>query len=142
VPAYPSVGFTVPWVHIEQSGGSISMYYDLPAALAGRQVPVEGTGAPDDSGAIHLSGSAGTSTCTVSNATLSCEEHLSGIHLSPRWISPRAASDPQQAAREAFVADPIGNLDVPLHPEAEVNGAANSLREPNQQAVLTFLRSL
>jgi hypothetical protein len=114
VPAYPTVEFAVPWVHIEQNNGVVSIYYDLPPALAGRAVPVDATGTPDGSGPMQLSGDAGTSACTVSGGVLSCEEQFSGIHLSPRWISPRTVSDPQQAAREAFAADPIGNLVVAL----------------------------
>jgi hypothetical protein len=122
VPAVPTVTFAVSEVRIEQTAGNVNLYYDLPADLVGRETSVELTGALDASGAIQLSGDAGTSTCTVATGRsagpspaglLSCKEDLSGIKVDPPHGN---ESDAQRAAVEAFITDPIGVLDVPLPP--------------------------
>ena len=115
VPAVPAVQYALAKVRIEQANGSVSVYYDLPAELVGQTTQVELTGAPDATGAIQLSGDAGTSTCTVAPGLLRCEEHLSGIQVGKPPASP-PLSDPQRAAAQAFLSDPIGVLSVPLPP--------------------------
>lgn len=112
VPAVPTVQFPISSVHVEQAGGTVSLYYELPASLVGTPTPVELTGVADGTGAIHLSGAAGTSTCTVQHAELHCDEHLSGIHVD----APPASNDPEHAAAQAFFVDPIGVLRVALPP--------------------------
>lgn len=117
VPAVPTVQFPISSVHIEQAGGTVSLYYELPAELVGQKTRVEVTGASDGTGAIQLSGEAGTSTCTVSRALLRCDEDLSGVHVAaPPASSPLSGSDPERAAAQAFLSDPIGVLSVALPP--------------------------
>jgi hypothetical protein len=113
VPAVPTVTFPVSEVHIEQGNDDISLYYELPADLAGQKTDVHLEGAPDATGAIQFSGTAGTSTCTLTTGKLSCREDLSGIQLGP---PPASTGSAQSAAAAAFIADPIGVLDVPLPP--------------------------
>jgi hypothetical protein len=112
VPAVPSVEFPLAKVRIEQAAGVVSLYYDLPAALAGQSTSVELDGTVDATGTLQLSGSAGYSSCTVSPTLLHCKEHLTGIHVTaPTSTTP---PDPQQAAAQAFFEDPIGVLSLPL----------------------------
>jgi hypothetical protein len=113
VPAVPDVSFPISEVRIEQEAGGVSLYYDLPADLVGQKTKVELDGTMDASGTLQLSGMAGTSTCSLSTGLLSCKETLSGIQPGPL---PGSASNAQRAAAQAFIADPIGVLDVPLPP--------------------------
>jgi hypothetical protein len=112
VPAVPSVQFPLSRVRIEQTAGVVSLYYDLPAALAGRSTSVELDGTMNADGTLQLSGQAGTSSCTVSPTLLRCNEDLSGIHVAQPMTS--TPQDPQQAAAQAFFEDPIGVLRLPL----------------------------
>jgi hypothetical protein len=112
VPAVPSVEFPLAKVRVEQTAGMVSIYYDLPAALAGTATSVELTGTADASGTLALSGDAGTSTCTISPGLLRCDEHLTGIHLAaPSSTTPPSS---QEQAAQAFFDDPIGVLSLPL----------------------------
>lgn len=113
VPAVPSVSFPISTVHVEQEDGTFSIYYKLPATLVGQPTSVSLTGAPDATGTIQLSGTAGTSTCTVTSGVLSCQEHLSGVVVSE---PPAEATDAERAAAQAFSDDPIGVLAVQLPP--------------------------
>jgi hypothetical protein len=112
VPAVPSVQFPLAKVRIEQTGGAVSLYYDLPAALAGKSTSVELDGTVNPDGTLQLSGTAGKSTCTISPALLRCNEHLTGIHPTAPASTPPL--NPQQAAAQAFFEDPIGVLSLPL----------------------------
>jgi hypothetical protein len=117
VPAVPKAVFAIASVDIDQDGGTVHIYYDLPAELVGQKARVDVTGAPDRTGALELWGAAGASTCIVSHALLRCEEHLSGVHVVTLDPSAQASlDDSQRAAAKAFVADPIGVLTVPLPP--------------------------
>jgi hypothetical protein len=112
VPAVPSVEFPLAKVRIEQTAGMVSLYYELPAALAGKSTSVNLTGTVDPDGTVQLSGADGTSTCTVSSTLLKCNEHLTGVHLAQPVSS--TPPDPQEAAAQAFFEDPIGVLSLPL----------------------------
>jgi hypothetical protein len=115
VPEVPAAPFALASVRIEQSDGTVSVYYDLPADLVGQVQKVELTGVPDSAGTLQLSGAAGTSTCTVSATLLECDEHLSGIHIdAAQASSDLPPGDPRIAAVEAFGSDPIGVLRVAL----------------------------
>lgn len=115
VPEVPAAPFALASVRIEQSDGTVSVYYDLPAVLVGKLERVELTGALDDAGKIQLAGDAGTSTCTVTAAELRCDERLFGVHVDGAAASAELPEgDPRRAAVQAFVSDPIGVLSVAL----------------------------
>jgi hypothetical protein len=115
VPGAPAAAFDLPGVRIEQTGGMVSVYYDLPADLVGTAQSVELTGAVDATGALQLAGDAGTSTCTVSPAALDCDERLVGVHVDAAQASAQLpVGDPRRAAVQAFTDDPIGILHVAL----------------------------
>jgi hypothetical protein len=117
VPAVPSVEFAIARVRIEQNSGAVSLYYEIPAALVGKKTWVETTGSLDaTTGALKLSGAAGTSTCSVSPALLRCEEDLPGVPIAAPLAG--SSSDPEIAAARAFQADPIGVLSVILPPSS------------------------
>jgi len=113
VPAVPAAQFPIASVKIEQEDDGVSLYYDLPADLAGESVHVELEGKLDGAGTIQLSGAMGTSTCTVSPGEIVCDEHLSGLHGEPS--SPKLPpAGPQRTAAQSFITDPIGRLVVAL----------------------------
>jgi hypothetical protein len=115
VPAVPAVEFRLAKVRVEQAGNHVSIYYDLPAQLAGKSTWVELDGTAEPDALIRLSGTAGTSTCTVTPSLLRCDEHLTGLQLVAPTSAP-PSSDPQAAAAQAFFDDPIGILTLPLPP--------------------------
>jgi hypothetical protein len=118
VPAAPTASFALSRVSIEQAGGVVSVYYDLPADLVGRTQRVELDGLPDGDGAMQLAGTAGTSTCTVAQALLRCHEALSGVHVDVAAASAGLSpGNPRLAAVQAFATDPIGVLSVTLPSE-------------------------
>lgn len=115
VPADPAVPFALAKVHIEQSPGSVSVYYELPAEFFPEVPDVKLTGTPDGTQTFHLAGDAGTSTCTVAAATLQCDEDLSGVHFdAAQAMAALPAGDPRVPAVDAFLAEPIGVLSVEL----------------------------
>jgi hypothetical protein len=118
VPADPTVEFPISTVRVEQEGGSVSMYYELPAAFQTVDPHIELTGATT-AGAFYLTGHAGASTCTINGAVLLCNEHLSGVGCLQGGT--RTSSPPEGAevfAVDAFCGDPIGVLSVQI-PDAE-----------------------
>ena len=111
VPGFPKVQFAIKRVHVEQENGTVSVYYDLPAAFSAQASKVELSGAADGTETVKLEGTAGASTCTVLAGLLECHEQLSGVRFNPSWLPP---SDPQSAAVESFLVDPIGILSAAL----------------------------
>ena len=115
VPAAPTVPFALAKVHVEQAGGTVSVYYDLPSEFFAQTPRVELTGTPDGTGTVHLSGDAGTSTCTVASAALQCEEDLTGVQFdAAAAIAALPPGDPQASAVAAFLSEPIGVLRMML----------------------------
>jgi hypothetical protein len=113
VPAVPAAQFPIATVKIEQEDDGVSLYYELPADLAGEPVHVELHGKLDGAGSLQLSGAMGTSTCTVSPGQIVCDEHLSGLRGEP--TSPKLPpAGPQRTAAQSFITDPIGRLTVVL----------------------------
>jgi hypothetical protein len=120
VPADPTVPFAIAHVDVYQEGGAITVYYELPADFFADAPQVELTGTPDDTGTFHLTGGAGTSTCTVGTTVLQCDEHLFGVQFDAAQAKAALPpSDPRAAAVEAFLEDPIGVLRVTLPGSAE-----------------------
>jgi hypothetical protein len=113
VPAAPGVSFAVYQVQVKQWAGRVGVYYELPDEFFAQTPDVSLTGTADGTGAIHLAGAAGTSTCTVETALLRCEENLSSVQFYA--VQANAAlppSDPRVPAVEAFRSEPIGVLSV------------------------------
>jgi hypothetical protein len=128
VPAAPGATFAISSVRVEQGGGTVSVYYDLPADLVGRKERVALDGAADGAGSILLWGAAGMSMCTVSPTELRCEEHLVGVHIDAAQASAGLPpGDPRRAAAEAFSVDPIGVLGVDLSGRVISPGDVGSL---------------
>jgi hypothetical protein len=117
VPADPTVTFAIAKVRVEQAAGSLSVYYDLPAEFSAQEPDVELTGTPGGTETVHLSGEAGTSTCTVTPGLLRCEEVLSGVRFDAAQAM--AAGDPLTPAVTAFRSEPIGVLSVALPGSAD-----------------------
>ncbi len=111
VPGFPDVQFAIKSVHVEQDSGTVSVYYELPAAFSARASKVELSGAADGTETVRLVGAAGASTCTVLTGLLECHEQLSGMQFNPSRLPP---SDPASAAVASFLVDPIGILSAPL----------------------------
>jgi hypothetical protein len=121
VPADPTVLFPITKVDVEQAGGSVSVYYELPTEFAA-QTHVDLTGPADGTATVHLSGDAGTSTCTIAAGALSCHEDLSGVQFdSAKAMSALPPGDPRAAAVDAFISEPIGvlTLQLPASPSTE-----------------------
>jgi hypothetical protein len=131
IPAAPAAPFALSSVRIEQGGGTVSVYYDLPAGLVGQKQRVDLTGTAEGTETILLVGTAGTSACTVSPGELRCEEHLSGVHVDAALATSELPSgDPQRAAVQAFSVDPIGVLAVALPPTGSDDGATGNPSTP------------
>jgi hypothetical protein len=111
VPAVPTVQFALPSVKVGQQDGTVSVYWDLPAAFPAEAPMVELTGTADETDTVMLAGPAGTSTCTLSASLFECHEQLSGIRFGTPDLP---ATNPQSAAVDAFVGDPIGVLRVEM----------------------------
>ncbi len=124
VPADPTVPFAVAKVHVEQAGGSVSVYYDLPAVFAAENSHIELTGPADGTATVHLTGDAGSSTCTVAAGVFSCDENLSGTRFDVQATATLPPGDPRAAAVKAFIGEPIGVLDVTL------SGSAGTSSDP------------
>ena len=115
VPADPTVPFPIAKVHVEQDDGTVSVYYDLPAEFFAQTPHIEFTGTPDGTATVHLTGDAGTSTCTVASAVLQCDEDLSGLQFDAAQAKAALPpGDPQAPAVDAFLGEPIGVLSVSL----------------------------
>jgi hypothetical protein len=114
VPAVPAVRFPIAAVHVDQTDGTLRVYYDLPAELVPRAPRVTLIGPLDGSSTLDLSGPAGTSQCTATAGALQCREDLSGVHLDAEAAAALPPGNPQRAAVQAFIADPIGILEVTL----------------------------
>jgi hypothetical protein len=112
VPADPAVTFAIATVRVEQAAGGVRVYYDLPAEFSAQEPDVELAGTPDGTETVHLSGEAGTSTCTVTPGFFRCEEDLSGVRFDAAQAM--AAGDPLTLAVRAFRSEPIGVLTVAL----------------------------
>jgi hypothetical protein len=119
VPAEPTVEFPIRTVRVEQAGGDVSIYYELPAVFQTVDPHIELAGAATTTGVFYLTGGAGSSTCTMTGARLRCDEHLSAVAC--RQAEARTALPVGRAeavAVEAFCGDPIGVLSVQV-PDAE-----------------------
>jgi hypothetical protein len=113
VPADPTVTFPVSKVKVEQVDGIVSVYYELPADFAAQSSDIKLSGFADGTATVHLSGDAGTSTCTVASAVLVCNEDLSGLRFDPSQVMANP-TDPLAAAIAAFMSEPIGVLTMAL----------------------------
>jgi hypothetical protein len=111
IPAVPAAPFPFSKVHLEQSSGTVGVYYELPAAFPVRSPDVALSGTADGTETVALEGPAGTSTCTLSAGIFECHEVLTGLHFDPQDLP---ASDPESAAVASFIVDPIGVLRVAL----------------------------
>ncbi len=113
VPAVPTVTFAIEKVKVEQAGGSVTVYYDLPAVFAAQSSDVKLTGPADGTASVDLSGDEGTSRCTVASGVLTCHEDLSGLQFDPaQAMADPPASAAVAAAVAAFQSEPIGVLTV------------------------------
>jgi hypothetical protein len=111
VPADPTVQFAVSKIQVEEEGGTVTVYYDLPADFAPDSPHVVLSGTPDGTNKVHLSGAAGTSTCTIAAASFWCDEKLSGVHFDAQQaMAALPPGDPRAAAVDAFISEPIGVL--------------------------------
>jgi|HubBroStandDraft_6_1064221.scaffolds.fasta_scaffold386825_2 hypothetical protein len=125
VPAVPAASFAVSNVHVEQGGGTVSVYYDLPTDLVGGKQSVALTGPAGGTATVSLTGAAGTSTCTVSAGKMQCDEHLTGVHVDvAQALSELPPDDPRRAAVQAFSQDPIGVLAVTFSQGEGYDGGA------------------
>jgi hypothetical protein len=115
VPAAPGVSFAVSQVQVKQWAGTVGVYYELPTEFFAQAPDVTLTGTADGTGTIHLTGAAGTSTCTVETALLRCDENLSGVQFyAAQAKAALPPSDPRVSAVAAFTSEPIGVLSVAL----------------------------
>ncbi len=109
--------FDMPELNWSVQGNVATLAYNLPRALVGKVVRVTFTGPFDPAtGTATLSGTPGTSTCTVTATTVSCSEAMQGlVPLNPdlNVVSSLAATyagpvSDRTALAQQFAGDPIG----------------------------------
>jgi len=127
--------FAVAEVGWEVVGTTARLAYRLPVDLVGKTVRVDFVGTIDPAtGVASLTGPAGTSQCTVTPTSLTCQETMRGLlPLQPdlQVVANRAAASGQTIAQrvqvaQVFSTDPIGVVKADLRSPASARPAEDN----------------